>query len=102
MILPESARAVIARAPLAHVITLNRDGTPQVTVVWVDLQGDEFLVAHLGQGQKLKNLRRDPRVAPFDADRRKERHGFPPRRFTRWPSTGSRPATRTTRGWRWS
>jgi PPOX class probable F420-dependent enzyme len=45
------------------VVTLNRDGTPQVTVVWVGLDGDEIVSGHLGMWQKLKNVRRDPRVA---------------------------------------
>ncbi|MBI4932962.1 MAG: PPOX class F420-dependent oxidoreductase [Actinobacteria bacterium] len=44
-----------------HLVTLNADGSPQVTVIWVGRDGDEVLVAHLGSGQKMKNLERDPR-----------------------------------------
>ena len=45
-----------------HLVTLNRDGSPQVTVIWLGRDGDELLVAHLGNGQKLRNVERDPRV----------------------------------------
>jgi PPOX class probable F420-dependent enzyme len=46
-----------------HLVTLNPDGTPQVTLVWVGRDGDELLVAHLGAGRKMSNIERDPRVA---------------------------------------
>jgi PPOX class probable F420-dependent enzyme len=55
-------RAVIDAGVHGHLVTLNPDGSPQVTVVWVGRDGDELLVAHLGQGQKMRNLTRDPRV----------------------------------------
>jgi PPOX class probable F420-dependent enzyme len=61
--LPESARAVLESDGLAHLVTLNRDGSPQVTIVWVGLEGDEIVSAHLFEQQKLRNIRRDPRVA---------------------------------------
>jgi len=41
---------------------LNPDGSPQVTIVWVGLEGDEIVSGHLGMRQKLANVRRDPRV----------------------------------------
>ena len=40
MTIPESVRALVATGPLAHLTTLNRDGSPQVTVVWVAIEGD--------------------------------------------------------------
>jgi PPOX class probable F420-dependent enzyme len=61
-VLNEAARAALASGNLAHLVTLNADGSPQVTIVWVGLDGDDIVFAHLGSGQKLKNLRRDPRV----------------------------------------
>jgi PPOX class probable F420-dependent enzyme len=61
--LPESARAVIESAALAHLVTLNRDGSPQVSCVWVGLEGDEIVCAHLPRHRKVRNLERDPRVA---------------------------------------
>src|SRR5271168_753981 len=60
---PQSLRDVIDQGPYAHLTTLNRDGSPQVTVVWVGIQGDEFVIGHLAVHQKVKNIRRDPRVA---------------------------------------
>jgi PPOX class probable F420-dependent enzyme len=60
--LPESARAVLESAALAHLVTLNRDGSPQVTCVWVGLDGDEIISGHLRPQQKLRNVVRDPRV----------------------------------------
>jgi PPOX class probable F420-dependent enzyme len=62
-VLPESARGVLESDALAHLVTLNADGSPQVTIVWVGLEGDEIVSAHLFEQQKLRNIRRDPRVA---------------------------------------
>jgi PPOX class probable F420-dependent enzyme len=63
MELPESARAVIESGSLAHLVTLNADGSPQVTCIWVGLKGDEIVSGHLGDQRKLRNVVRDPRVA---------------------------------------
>ncbi len=63
MTLPDSARALIESAALGHLVTLNPDGSPQVTCVWTGLEGDEIVVAHLGQWQKVRNVRSEPRVA---------------------------------------
>lgn len=63
MTIPASVRDLIATAPLAHLTTLNTDGSPQVTVVWVDIEDDEIVIAHMDVHQKVKNIRRDPRVA---------------------------------------
>jgi len=62
-LLPDSARSVIASGHLAHLVTINRDGSPQVSGVWVGLDGDEIVFASMSDRQKLRNLRRDPRVA---------------------------------------
>jgi PPOX class probable F420-dependent enzyme len=61
-ITPE-ARAVLESDELAHLVTLNPDGTPQITCVWVGLEGDEIVAGHLGRFQKVRNIERDPRVA---------------------------------------
>ena len=64
MRLSDAARNLLESAALAHVVTLNPDGSPQIAVVWVGLDGDEIVAAHLNpQQQKLRNIRRDPRVA---------------------------------------
>jgi PPOX class probable F420-dependent enzyme len=61
--LPESARTVLESAALAHLVTVDPDGAPQVSIVWVGLDGDEIIAAHLPEHRKVRNIRRDPRVA---------------------------------------
>ena len=64
MELPAEARALIESPALGHLVTLNADGTPQVSCVWVGLDGDELVSGHLSEKQqKLRNVRRNPRVA---------------------------------------
>ena len=64
MELPQSARALIESGSVAHLVTLNPDGTPQVTCIWVGLDRDEIVSGHLNVDQaKLRNIARDPRVA---------------------------------------
>jgi PPOX class probable F420-dependent enzyme len=64
-IIPSSAREFLATGPLAHVVTLGPDGTPYVTLAWAGFDGDEVVWAtFFGTDQyKLRNLRRDPRIA---------------------------------------
>ncbi len=62
-VLPDSARAVLESAALAHLVTIDPDGRPQVSIVWVGLDGDEIVAAHLPEHRKVRNMRRDPRVA---------------------------------------
>ena len=61
--LPEAARALLESDADAHVVTLDKDGGPQVTAAWVGLDGDEIIFATLPDQRKLRNLRRDPRIA---------------------------------------
>jgi PPOX class probable F420-dependent enzyme len=63
MIIPASVRDLVASAPLAHLTTMNPDGGPQVTVVWVGIEDDEFVCAHMGVWKKVRNIQREPRVA---------------------------------------
>ena len=63
MALPDSAQQLIRSGALGHLVTLGERGTPQVTCVWVAVDGDDLLTAHLDpQQRKLVNIRRDPRV----------------------------------------
>ena len=62
-VLPESARAVLESDGLAHLVTINPDGSPQVSIVWVGLDDGDIVSAHLLEQQKLRNIRRDPRVS---------------------------------------
>jgi PPOX class probable F420-dependent enzyme len=62
--LNSAARQLIESGALAHLVTINEDGSPQVAIVWVGFDGDDLVAAHLDIRQrKLANLRRDPRVA---------------------------------------
>jgi PPOX class probable F420-dependent enzyme len=62
-VLNEAFRELIRSGPLAHLVTRNADGSPQVAVVWMGLDGDELVSGHLdGRQRKLQNLQRDPRV----------------------------------------
>jgi PPOX class probable F420-dependent enzyme len=61
--LSASARELFDSDALVHFVTLNADGSPQASVVWAELDGDEILIAHLGDGKKVRNIARDPRVA---------------------------------------
>ncbi|MBH0779964.1 TIGR03618 family F420-dependent PPOX class oxidoreductase [Nocardia bovistercoris] len=67
MRLDDTARALIGDGAEATLVTLNPGGDPQVSVVWVALRstedGDELVTAHLGEYKKVRNVRRDPRVA---------------------------------------
>jgi PPOX class probable F420-dependent enzyme len=62
-VLNDAARELIESGQLAHVVTLNQDGSPQVSCVWVGVDGDDIVFASLGPWKKLSNLDRDPRVA---------------------------------------
>jgi PPOX class probable F420-dependent enzyme len=63
-------RDLIESGPLAHLSTVNPDGSPQVSVIWIGLDGDQIVSGHLPWNQKLKNISRDPRVVlSFDAPR---------------------------------
>jgi PPOX class probable F420-dependent enzyme len=67
MTLNEAARELIGDGADATLVTLNPDGSPQVSLVWVALRstpdGDELVTAHLSEHKKVRNIRRDPRVA---------------------------------------
>src|SRR5918998_521639 len=64
MALPDTAKALIEGGSLGHLVTIGDDGAPQVTCVWVAVDGDDLLTAHLNPRQrKVHNVRRDPRVA---------------------------------------
>jgi PPOX class probable F420-dependent enzyme len=61
--LPPAAREFLDSDAVAHVVTIDEDGGPQVTAAWVGVEGDEIVLATLPDQRKLRNLRREPRVA---------------------------------------
>ena len=63
MLIPEPARGLIESDALAHLVTIGADGSPQISIVWVGLDGDDIVFASLGPRRKLDNIARDPRVS---------------------------------------
>jgi PPOX class probable F420-dependent enzyme len=63
VLIPDRARDLIESDALAHLVTLEADGCPQVSCVWVGLEDGDIVFASLGGRRKLDNIRRDPRVS---------------------------------------
>jgi PPOX class probable F420-dependent enzyme len=63
VLIPDAARELIDIDALAHLVTLEADGRPQVSCVWVGLEDGDIVFASLGERRKLENVRRDPRVS---------------------------------------
>ena len=55
-------RDLISSGPLAHLSTINPDGSPQVSVIWIGLDGNEIVSGHMSRRLKVRNVERDPRV----------------------------------------
>jgi PPOX class probable F420-dependent enzyme len=60
--LPGELRDLIESGPFAHLSTINADGSPQVSVIWIGLDGDDIVSGHMQWYAKLRNIERDPRV----------------------------------------
>ena len=61
--LPDKAVQLLNKPALAHIVTLMKDGSPQVTPVWVSTDG-EYILVNTAEGRlKTRNVRRNPRVA---------------------------------------
>lgn len=60
--IPAPAEALLGSDALAHLVTTNADGTPQVSVVWCGVRGDRVLFCTEEATAKVRNIRRDPRV----------------------------------------
>lgn len=56
-------KALFEGKNFGHLATLMPDGSPQVSPVWVDLDGDDIIVNTADGRLKARNVRRDPRVA---------------------------------------
>ena len=66
--IPASHADILSKKAFAHLATLNDDGSPQVTPVWVDYDGSNVVVNTARGRIKTKNLERQPRVALSIAD----------------------------------
>lgn len=63
ILLPEAARELLESDAVAHVVTIDQDGGPQVTAARVAIEGDEIVLATMPDQRKLRDLGRDPRLA---------------------------------------
>ena len=62
MPLQPEVRSLLSRPNFAHLATLMPDGSPNVTPVWIGLEGDHVLISTSEGSLKARNLRRDPRL----------------------------------------
>ena len=70
MVLDDRLKGLLDGRPFAVLATLNPDGTPQTSVIWVARDGDVLIFTTHDQRRKARNLLRDPRasVTVFAAD----------------------------------
>ena len=61
--IPKAYLDLFSKPAFAHLVTLMPDGSPQVTPVWVDLDGNTVIVNTAKGRLKDRNMKRDPRVA---------------------------------------
>jgi PPOX class probable F420-dependent enzyme len=63
MQLPDEIRSALDEKVFVHVGTLNPDGSPQVSVVWMTRRGDTILFSTAEGRVKPRNIANDPRIA---------------------------------------
>jgi PPOX class probable F420-dependent enzyme len=63
VLIGDEARTLVESSALAHLVTLEPDGRPQISCVWVGMDGGDIVFASLGPRRKLDNIARDPRVS---------------------------------------
>jgi PPOX class probable F420-dependent enzyme len=61
--LPDNVRELLDGNTFVVVTTINSDGSPQSTVVWVKRDGDDVLFSTIRGRRKTRNMERDPRVS---------------------------------------
>lgn len=60
--LPTELRDLIESGPLAHLSTINPDGSPHVNVIWIGLDGEDIVSGHMSRKRLVRNIERDSRV----------------------------------------
>ena len=72
MQLSDELKDVLDSKALAHVATIDPDGTPQVSAMWILRSGDRILLNSAEGRRKWRNLARDPRlgisISPTDLE----------------------------------
>ena len=63
MTIPEGFRDILDGKSFAHWATIGPDGEPQSSPVWFDFDGEQILISQTKKRQKLRNVKRDPRVS---------------------------------------
>jgi len=63
MNLPDGLLTLLQQPSPCFITTLMPDGSPQVTETWVDTDGEHVVINTVQTHQKVKNVKRDPRVA---------------------------------------
>ena len=63
MTLPDDLLALLRGAAPCFVASVMPDGSPQLTETWVDTDGENVVINTVEGFQKVRNLRRDPRVS---------------------------------------
>jgi PPOX class probable F420-dependent enzyme len=61
--LSPEAHALLESSAVASLVTLDADGTPHISAAWIGIEDGEVVIGTLGDQRKLRNIRRDPRVA---------------------------------------
>jgi PPOX class probable F420-dependent enzyme len=67
--IPQSLKTMLEDKAYGHVVTFNAQGKPELTMVWMDVEGDELLFNTAEGRRKPDNIRRDPRVIVSVQDR---------------------------------
>lgn len=63
MTLPDGLLALLRAPSTCYLATVMSDGSPQLTQVWVDTDGEHVVINSVSTHLKVRNVRRDPRVA---------------------------------------
>ncbi len=75
--MPDSVKEAVTAGKLAHLATIDEDGSPHVTIAWVGLEGEDIVIGTMPEQRKLANIRRDPRVAMSIETGRMSPQGLP-------------------------
>ena len=75
-LLPSSVQRMFNSGQHATVVTVNPDGTPQLSMVWIGLDGNDLIFGAEQRRRKIRNLQRDPTVAVLVQDTERAANGL--------------------------